>query len=105
MELAKSNPPEYRKLQVELHRRISMSFACVVFAVLGFFIGIKSARGIRSTAIVLCMGVGVIYWISYLVANALAISGVVWPWLGIWAPNVVFMAIPIIFFKRYSWGG
>ena len=84
------DPPAHRYLEVELHRRFSLSFSCVVFAALGFFIGTLSQRGVRSTAIILCMLVGLVYWLSYIAANALAVSGWVAPWLGIWIPNVLF---------------
>lgn len=87
------DPPLNRQLQVELHRRFSLAFSCVVFAGLGFFIGILSQRGIRSTAIVFCLIVGLIYWLSIVGANALAMSGWVPPWLGVWAPNFAFAGL------------
>jgi lipopolysaccharide export system permease protein len=93
--------PTHRRLTVELHRRISLSFSCVVFSALGFFIGILSARGIRSTAIVLCMFVALVYWMSYIVANALALSGSVPPWLGIWVPNFLFLGVAYYCYRRY----
>jgi len=92
----------FRRLSVELHRRFSMAFACVIFGAMGFFIATLSVKGIRSSAIVLCLGVGVIYWLSYLLANAMAIGGWVLPWLGIWAPNVVFLFVPIFCYHRYN---
>jgi lipopolysaccharide export system permease protein len=96
------DPPEHRKLLVELHRRFSLSFSCVVFAALGFFIGILSQRGVRSTAIILCMGVGMVYWLSYIMANALAAAGWVAPWLGIWSPNLLFAGVARYCYTRYG---
>jgi lipopolysaccharide export system permease protein len=93
--------PTYRTLLVEKHRRISLSFSCLVFSALGFFIGILSQRGIRSTAIVLCMFVALVYWISYIAANALALSGHVPPWLGIWTPNFLFAGVAYLCYRRY----
>lgn len=96
------DPPLYRQLQVELHRRFSLSFACIIFAGLGFFIGTMSQRGIRSGSIVLCLVVGLIYWLSAVGANALALSGWVVPWIGVWLPNVVFAGISYYLYRRQT---
>ncbi len=96
------DPPMHRQLLVEFHRRFSLSFACVVFAALGFAMGITSQRGVRSTSVLFCLMVGVIYWLSFLAANALAFSGKVPPWFGIWAPNFFFAGIAYVIFRRYG---
>ena len=98
------DPPHNRQLEVELHRRFSMAFSCFVFGALGFFIGTFSSRGIRSTAIIFCILVGVIYWLAYLAVNALAISGWVTPWIGVWVPNVVFLLVAYFCYRRYGRG-
>ncbi len=98
------DPPQHRQLLVEYHRRFSMAFSCVVFGALGFFIGILSQRGIRSSAIMLCMGVAVGYWTFYIGANALAVSGWIPPWLGIWLPNFIFLGVARFCYRRYVGG-
>lgn len=94
------DPPQHRQLLVEYHRRFSMSFACVVFAALGFFIGILSQKGVRSAAIVLCLLVATAYWLCYVAANALAVQGKVEPWLGIWVPNFAFLFFSWLAYRR-----
>jgi len=98
------DPPQHRQLQVELHRRFSLSFACIVFAALGFFIGTNSQRGVRSAAILLCLLVALVYWISYLAANALAVEGWLIPWFGIWLPNALFLGVAYWSYRRYGRG-
>jgi lipopolysaccharide export system permease protein len=92
--------PENRKLKVEFHRRFSMAFSCLVFAGLGFFIGIRSQKGIRSTAIILCILVGLVYWLAIVGSNAMALTGWVAPWLGVWAPNFFFTGVAYWLFRR-----
>ena len=94
------NPPYHRQLLVEYHRRFSMAFACFVFGALGFLIGIYSQRGVRSTAILVCILIAVVYWLSFLAANALASAGWVAPWVGVWLPNAVFLAGTIYFYRK-----
>ncbi len=96
--------PTHRQLLVEYHRRFSMAFSCVVFAAMGFAIAILSHRGIRSSAILLCMCVALAFWLCYLGANALAVAGWVPPWLGIWAPNFFFLGVAYFTYRRYVGG-
>ena len=90
----------YRRLQIELHRRFSMALSVVVFAIVGFLIGCRSQKLGRSAVIVLGLFVGLLYWVTYLMANALAVTGWVLPWLGIWAPNLVLFILGLLGFRR-----
>ena len=96
--------PQNRRLQAELHSRFSLAFSCIVFAALGFFIGTLSQRGVRSSAIIFCMAVGLIYWLSYITGDALASSGTIPPWLGIWFPNFFFSWVAWLCYRRYGRG-
>ena len=89
-------------LEVEMHKRLSLAFSCLIFAGLGFFIGALSQRGIRSTAIILCLVVAMIYWLALLAAQAFASGGMVAPWLGIWAPNFFFAGVAYFCYRRYA---
>lgn len=96
----KHDPPEQRQFQIELHNRFSLAFSCVVFAGLGFFIGIMSQKGIRSTAIILCMLVGLVYWLSIVGTKALVLTGWIPPWFGVWSPNFAFGGLTYFLYRR-----
>lgn len=98
----KADTPAYRQLLVEGHRRFSMSFACIVFSALGFAIGLISQRGIRSTAVILCLFLGTVYWLSYVGASSFALTGGTAPWLGVWAPNICFLILSLWLYKRFA---
>lgn len=98
----KVDAPAYRQLLVETHRRFSLSFACLVFSVLGFAIGLISQRGIRSTAVILCLLLGTIYWLSYVGASSYALTGGTAPWLGVWAPNIFFVLLSWWLYGRFA---
>lgn len=98
----KPDTPAYRQLLVETHRRFSLSFACLVFSALGFAIGLISQRGIRSTAVILCLLLATVYWLSYIGANSYALSGGWAPWIGVWAPNVVFVFLSWWLYSRFA---
>ena len=98
----KADLPAHRQLLVETHRRFSLSFACVVFSALGFAIGLISQRGIRSTAIILCLLLGTVYWLSFVGASSYALSGGAVPWVGVWAPNFIFLLLAWWLFSRFA---
>jgi lipopolysaccharide export system permease protein len=98
----KPDTPAYRQLLVETHRRFSLSFACLVFSALGFAIGLISQRGIRSTAVILCLLLATVYWLSYIGANSYALTGGWAPWIGVWAPNVVFAFLSWWLYARFA---
>lgn len=98
----KPDTPAYRQLLVETHRRFSLSFACLIFSALGFAIGLISQRGIRSTAVILCLLLATVYWLSYIGANSYALTGGWAPWIGVWAPNVVFAFLSWWLYARFA---
>jgi lipopolysaccharide export system permease protein len=97
------DPPLHRQLLVEFHRRFSMAFSCVVFAVLGFAIAVRNDRGARGSAILLCLMVALAYWLCYIGANALAIAGWVPAWLAIWFPNFLLAAYFLLNRRSVIW--
>jgi lipopolysaccharide export system permease protein len=94
--------PSYRQLLVEAHRRFSLSFACMVFSGLGFAIGLVSQKGIRSTAIILCLLLATVYWLSYVGSSSYALTGGAAPWAGVWAPNLIFSGIAWWLYNRFA---
>jgi lipopolysaccharide export system permease protein len=104
LELAKHDLPQYRSLQVEYHRRFSLSFACIILSFLGFSVSLLAHKGIRGAALVICIIVTVLYWLAYISVNAFSASGLLIPWIGLWIPNVFFLFVAFLFyrFRRYS---
>lgn len=95
---------QYRRLVVELHRRYALAFSAVVFAALGFATALRGRRGVRSGAIVLCLFVGLVYWLSFLASNAVALRGFADPRLIVWAPNIAFLALSYGAYRKFRSG-
>lgn len=94
----------FRRLIVELHRRYALACSAIVFAALGFATALRGRRGVRSGAIVLCLFVGLVYWLSILASNAIALRGTVDPRLVVWAPNVAFLALAYGAYRKFRSG-
>ena len=90
-----------RELQVEFHRRWAMSFACVLFGLIGVGLGTTAnRRAARGGGMAMCLGLIVVYWVIYVACEGFARGGQLTPWIAMWIPNAVFMAAAAAALRR-----
>jgi lipopolysaccharide export system permease protein len=87
-------------LIAEFHRKISISFASLVFTILGISLGIFTRRGEKTVQFAIALGVIVLYYLLMAGGMALSLRGVPPTALWVYLPNIVLMAIGIILFKN-----
>jgi lipopolysaccharide export system permease protein len=85
---------------VEIHKKFSIPFACIVFILLGAPIGIMSKRGNFGIAAMISTVILTFYWISLIQGEKLADRLFVSPFIGMWSFNIVFSIIGIILLVR-----
>jgi lipopolysaccharide export system permease protein len=91
-------------LQIELHKRWALSFACLIFGFLAVGVGsTTNKREQKSSDFVICVGVVILYWIFYVMGESLARSALMPIALSIWLPNFIFACLGTYFFKK-NWG-
>ncbi len=94
-------PKEIKRLEIEYHRRWSLSGACLVFAIMGVGLGtIANRRSSRGGGFVLCLVTLIAYWALYVSADNLAQSGKLPVGIGLWLVNVIFLAIGLNTLRR-----
>ena len=76
---------------VELHRKFSVPFACIVFGLIGIPLGIRPARAVRSRGFSVSLVVIFLYYLLLTTGEALAQKRGVPPLVALWAPNGVFI--------------
>jgi len=92
-----------RRLEIEYHRRWSLSAACLIFALLGVGLGtVTNRRASRGGGFVICLALLVSYWILYVTAESFARSGWVPAPVGLWMVNVLFFVFALRSLKQ-SW--
>ncbi|HMN67912.1 MAG TPA: LPS export ABC transporter permease LptF [Bdellovibrionales bacterium] len=92
-----------RKLQIEYHRRWSLSAACMIFALLGVGLGtVTNRRSSRGGGFVICLVLLISYWICYVGAESAARSGWLPPYAALWLVNAIFLAFAAKSLKN-SW--
>ena len=90
-----------RKIDTEYHKRWALSFACVLFALLGVGLGVKkNRRSSKSNGVILSLTVIVSYWVLYVSSDSLARAGQVPPGLAMWLANFLFSIASFFALKR-----
>ncbi len=91
--------------RIELNKRFSYPFACLVLMLVGVPLGISSKRGGKSTGFVLTILLVFIYYFLSSVGVAFAQSGRLSPFLGVWGANLLFTAAGAVLLYQMSRGG
>ncbi len=91
--------------RIELQTRFSYPFACVVLMLIGVPLGLSSKRGGKSGGFVLTLLLVFAYYLVYILDVALAKSGKLSPFLGVWSANLVFALFGVILLQQLAGGG
>jgi lipopolysaccharide export system permease protein len=90
------------RFSVEVHKKWSISFACISFVIIGIVLALRFPRG----GIGLVIGGGLlifsIHYIGLTAGESLADRGLIRPWEAMWAPNIVLTIIGLIGLIRVS---
>jgi lipopolysaccharide export system permease protein len=74
---------------VELSKKFSIPFACLVFALLGIPLGIQSGDFGKSGGLAICLGIVLAYYFCLISSQNLGMLGTINPYLSVWIPNIV----------------
>jgi LPS export ABC transporter permease LptG len=75
---------------IELQKRLSYPFACIVLMLVGVSLGMSSKRGGKGAGFVLTIVLVFAYYFLSSTGIALARQNKIAPWLGVWAANAIF---------------
>lgn len=90
----------YNLAWVEIHKKFSIPFACIVFGVLGLPLGITNRRGGKSSGFSLSIAIILFYYVAINNGEAFAAAGRITPFLGMWTANIVLLALGIYLLFR-----
>jgi len=85
---------------VEIHKKFAIPFACLVFGVLGLPLGITNRRGGKSSGFSLSVVIILVYYIMLNNGEQLAATGKIQPWISMWTPNIILLALGIYLLGR-----
>ena len=88
-----------RELAIELNKKLTIPFSCLVFALIGMPLGIRAHRSVRSRGFTIGLFLVLIYYLFRLSGEALVETGRLSPIIGTWAPNWIFAVAGILLFS------
>lgn len=94
------NREAYLSSMVEYHKKYSLAFACVAFAMVGAPLGVKARRGGFGAGAALSLFFFVLYWVLMIGGEKIAGRGVLPPALSVWLPNLILTASGLFMLYR-----
>jgi lipopolysaccharide export system permease protein len=85
---------------VELHRKFSIPFACLVFAALGVPLGIQPTRSVHSRGFSVSLVLIFAYYMLLTLGQNLGERGSMNPLLAVWLPNLTLSAVAAFLLSR-----
>ncbi|MDH4180308.1 MAG: LptF/LptG family permease [Armatimonadota bacterium] len=84
------------ELELTLHHKFSIPFACLVFALIAPPLGMRSHRGSSSIGMGVAVLIGFGYYVIWHYLSVVAQQGVLSPFWAAWLPNIVTGAVGLI---------
>ena len=88
------------KYGVEIHKKYSIPFACIVFVLVGAPLGIRARKGSIAVGVAFSIGFFLVYWICLIGGEDLADRQILQPWLAMWLPNIIVGTMGLILTVR-----
>ncbi|MBN2413320.1 LptF/LptG family permease [candidate division KSB1 bacterium] len=76
-------------LMVEVHKKYSIPFACIVFVLIGAPLGIMSRKGNLAVAGGISFGFFLLYWASLIAGEELADNQFISPFIAMWLADII----------------
>lgn len=100
----KAEPEKNRRridaFMVEIHKKYSIPFACIVFVLIGAPLGIRAHRGGIGMAASLSVFFFLVYWAFLIGGEDLADRDIISPAVAMWSPNLLLGIVGIILIIR-----
>lgn len=97
---AKESPKRMRELKAEIHKKISFSFATLVFVLIGLPAAMITRRGEAVVSFSLAMGIVAVYYVLFVWGSTMAVSGYLPAPIALWLPNILMMIIAFFLVRK-----
>jgi len=90
------------RYEIQLHRRLALPVAPLLFALIGIPLGLRRSKGARSWGVLICVGLVFVYYSLLSFGSLLAKDGTLSAAVAMWLPNTAFavIAIPLLYRAR-----
>lgn len=91
--------------ELELHQRLALPFACILFAMVGLPLGISQRRSGKSFAFVVTVLLAFLYFMGYVGLRGIAMQRGLPAGLAVWTPNLIFLGVGLYLLFRMEQSG
>jgi lipopolysaccharide export system permease protein len=91
---------QINRLWVEVHKKYSIPFSCIIFVLLGAPLAIRSGKKGMTMSIGLSILFFLVYYIFLMSGEKLADRGFMQPWLSMWLANIIFFVIALFLIRQ-----
>lgn len=88
------------RFNVEIHKKLAIAFACIVFTLIGPPLALRFPRGGVGLVIAASTVIFSVYWVGLIAGESLADRRVADPAVTMWVSNVVFLVAGIVLAAR-----
>jgi lipopolysaccharide export system permease protein len=81
--------------KVELSKRFSIPFTCILFGIIGVPLGITSRRSGKSGGFIYVIFIILMYYVSLVLLQNFGRSGMINPYFSVWIPNLILLIFTI----------
>ena len=85
---------------IEIHKKFSLPFACLVFALVGLPLGVLTGRAGRTGGFSLSLLIILLFYILLTAGEKMAMDGRISAFLGMWGPDIILAAAGLVLFLR-----
>jgi lipopolysaccharide export system permease protein len=100
VEILKNKRENLYVYQIQWHKILSNTFACVVMFLIGAPLGAIIKRGGLGLPVLVSIFFFIIFYVLNMLGEKWAKQGIVDPWLGVWMANIILLPIGLLFLKQ-----
>jgi lipopolysaccharide export system permease protein len=100
---AQNDPELVNRVKVEMSKRVSLSLACIAFAIVAMPLGVTAQRKETSVGFAISLALAFGYFFFVVLAEMLRDNTALHSYLLLWVPNVLFIGIGAWLLKRLDY--
>ena len=100
-DLSDKDYEEISRFTTEIHKRLSLSVACLALVFISIPIAIRSHRSEKSIGMALSLALIFFYYIFIAYATAVASDYERYPYLIVWVPNILFIGVGTFWMAKF----
>jgi len=91
---------QINRYRVEIHKKFSIPFACIIFVLVGSPLAIRMGRSGMNMAVGLSMLFFLVYYVCLIGGEKLADRGFISPVTAMWSPNIFFFVLAVVLLRK-----